>query len=167
MTLQISRFDISPLRPRVFSRTARIVLALGLAGFIAAFSFWFSSRDTLAAAGQGALAQSTASISVADTPFPFKPTACVVLDQSFIAAGPGSNGYGDYWVSATESQIEILFNVDSEVDTPPPGDEWLESGDIGWSSPSEGTVIAVTKMTATRDLLTGGRGVLNIECRQP
>ncbi len=164
MTVQISPFDITPLRPRVFSRTARIVLALGLAGFIAAFSFWLSGRDTLAVAGQGTLSQSSGSISVADTPFPFRPTACAVLDGSFIAAGPGSNGYGDYWVSATESRIEILFNVDSEVDTPPEGDEWLESGDIGWSSPSDGQVIAVTRMTATRDLLTGGRGVLTIDC---
>ncbi len=147
-----------------FSRRTALFTTLAVVALISAV-FWVSGRGGLGSAVIDNQPVSYGAIDIADTPFPFDPETCAVLDGAFIAAGPGQNGFGEYWVSASESKIEILFNVASEVDTPPPGFPWLQSEDIGWSSPAEGQVVAVTRMTATRDLLTSGRGTLELTCR--
>jgi hypothetical protein len=120
---------------------AGFVLALGV---LTAWELYGLARPApITAVGAGTL-------TIDDDVYPFTPTTCFITDQDFVAAGTGSSGSDQFWVSASSSGLNLTFGTENEIDHPPSDKLWLVSDDtIDWFATGR-KVTAQTEMSDHR-----------------
>ncbi len=75
--------------------------------------------------------------------YAFVPTTCVITEDTFVAAGPGSMDGINYVIAVSHATVELAMGIDAELETPAPDQLWLSSEDsVSWTRKGQDQVSA-------------------------
>ncbi|MGF1597292.1 MAG: hypothetical protein ACFCVK_10255 [Acidimicrobiales bacterium] len=122
--------------------SARARLALAVVALLAALGAYRLLTDVEPAdpvAGTGTLV-------VDGVTYHFSPTTCRISDEDFVAAGAGSDGDDEFWVSASSVGLDLSLGTADEQAEPADDKKWLISADgVNWEATGD-TVTAEAPM---------------------
>jgi hypothetical protein len=98
--------------------------------------------------------------------YPFEPKTCLLTDDTFVAAGPGTRDDEPFVASvSSKAGLEVAFGVRTEVDQPEPDHLWWTSGPLRQSRVEGTSLRATAKVEDRSGTVTGPRiAVINVTC---
>ena len=98
----------------------------------------------------------------------FTPTTCLITSDDFVAAGRGTDGDEQFWVSASSVSLDLAVGTESEIEEPAEDQLWLVSDDpVSWQV--EGNTVTARASMSDRRIPESGAmpGSLELNCSEP